>query len=1248
MSTTVNFDLSSTLLSELTAGGSGNGVYAYAVAFSGSTLTTYATLVNSGVVDTTSISLPNGSGGSATFSSGTIYVLIEQAGAGNPSAITPSSLVLGDITPANAQASNYSYQLFEATLANTTFDQGDISALNTFGFTSQFQVVFADNTTQSVGFRASGASIFSTLSGLNSQNVQNYNPNSFANPAQLAIGPATAGNQGFPSTDWQAYVDALKTNQTVLNDIQIVTTFNGGAAVQGVASPAMLSEYGVQYVAQDSYGSDYFWLVPNTQNGATNTDWIRIPASQLMANIYAQTGTLEVHQGGKDGPVVVYSSFTPNNADGTVARDFVAGFDAGYWGGSGSSPNPLVTQAIDLNHNSNWNINYAYNATLNPGVVSYSNVLGTGAGTQGGNDRFYDPWAQTFLANSNAYGYSYSDLVSAGGVNPQITLWDPTLGTNVATINISLFDATETPPAGGFQTSPTGYVAPTSGSYSPNLTLSTNQIGFSFNFSVGGSGGYSLTNFAPNANTPVYFKFYAPGSAQAGEDGFVSLQVTSASNGDWYYYNLSQSGSTWSLTATNPSGLNGFFNISNVPVTADGSTSWYQLVFGDQGDQTIYNFYASSDATTHAFTNMVVDHGAQVTYGTGANPLTAPSINFAPGGAVTYDVTTLSPPTPGGDVGGDGYGDLVFQSANTSQLQAWTMNGLSVVSTGAIGTAPGLSWRLGAVADVNHDGRADTIFQNSLSGQIAAWALNGLTLIDSGVVASNPTTGLKLKSTGDLNGDGNADILFQDIASGAVTSWQMSGLTVASSGVIATPGINWQVEATGDVNGDGRSDIILQDTSTGAVAIWEMNGLSIIRAAVVATPGAVWQVKGSGHFNADGYADLVLQNSATGDVAMWEMNGLTIQSSGVLPYHPGTDWQVRQVTDLNADGYTDIVLQNVTTSAVAGWEMNGLTATSTGLISPASGFDWQLFGGAPPTHGDFNGDGHGDLVFQSSASGDLLAWEMNGADIATFSVLAASPGLTWQMGAVGDVNHDGRADLAFQDSGTGQLAVWEMGALQVLDSGVLPTSLSAGSLLKTAGDLNGDGNADLILQTATSGAVTVVEMNGLSVLASGVVATPGAAWQAQTSADVNGDGKADIILQNSTTGDVAIWEMNGLTIASAGVVPASPGVAWQIKGAGDVNADGYADLVFQNSSTGQVAVWEMNGTSILAAAVLPGNPTTAWQVHQISDLTGDGFADIVFQNASTSAVAEWQMNGLSVTSAAVISQTPGMEWHLFA
>jgi hypothetical protein len=641
MTTNVNFALSQTLQQTLTNAGA--NTYAYAFAFGASSpggtvgLVDYVTLVDAGAVQ----SSPSLSVSSPGFYSGAIYVVIQQNGDGTlPTQITD----IADIATLS-QSQNYSYQLYEMTLSGSSEDQGDISALNTFGMTSTFEVVYQSGS-ETRGFNSTALEIFNKFPNA----VADYTGNNFPNPQMLATGPATANNQApWAGSDWTSYVDALKSpeNQAVLSDIEIVYAFQ---------ATGTLSHYTLEYVAQDKYGEDYFWLVPDTSYGANNTDWIQITAQELAQNIYVQTGQLTYYAGGKDAQPQQYSSFTPNNADGGVAMVLVAGFDAGFWGGVGTSPNELVTDSVNFSKFYNWNVNYAYDAILLEGVgtATYDNALLWYGGGQ-----FYDPWAQQFVANSNAYGYSYSDLVSLGGVNPQVSMYDPAAGANVQTVNITLYDTGETPT--GFQKSNGGYIAPTasSGSYEASLTPTTNQMNFAFNFAVGS------TIYAPNIETPIKLRIYAPGSAQAGTDGFIVLDVTGTggANGVWAYYTVINNAGTLSLQFDNTTGANGagIFNIANLPATTDGSPSWYQLVFSEGDSQSVYNIYAETDASTGAFTNVVVDHGVGVTETTSTNY----GLNFAPGGQMLYDIATFAaPPTsdpnaPGAIIFGSHSSDMV-------------------------------------------------------------------------------------------------------------------------------------------------------------------------------------------------------------------------------------------------------------------------------------------------------------------------------------------------------------------------------------------------------------------------------------------------------------------------------------------------------------------------------------------------------------------------------------------------------------
>ena len=632
MATTMNFALSKKLLGNLTDGGSGNGVFAYAFAFEGANLIKggAVALVENGVAKASpKIALTTAS--DETFTSGKVYVVIQQTGAGGSSDLLKTIKKVGDINPIDSEHRNYRFDLVEATLSKSASDVADISDIDQFGSTMTLAVSYK-NGTDTRGYAISGAKIDAAIAAVSPKDIQDqfFGP---PKPSYPGIKPTAdkpldelrdavmPGNNfspnPIPGNDWTKYVGAFK---AWASKVEIVTTFNGSPLQpQGV-----LADYNVQY----DKATNSFWLIPDTTQGGTSTDYINIPTQDLIDNIYLQTGKLHVHAGSKTGHLTVYDSFTPNNAAGSVAKYFVAGFDAGFWGATGHSVNPKDKSTLDLSETWNWNANYAYNAILDP-TVGYSNALGTGAGKAGGQNRFYDPYAAVIFKNSNAYGYSYTDLISGGGgINPAISLWDEATKANVQNVKITLFDLSEKP-SSGFKTGNTGYMAPTGTDYQPATTPSHNQLQFTFSFSVGGK------LMAPSDQTPIAFRFYAPHDPQAGADGFVALRLAQH---DWYYYMLSGTPGHWTLKPGNAAGQAGFFAIQDVPITAKGGPAWYQLSYGDERAHSTYNIYAT--AKGGVFQTVVADHGVEVTKFAANNF----GLNFAPGGAMTYDPATFKPP----------------------------------------------------------------------------------------------------------------------------------------------------------------------------------------------------------------------------------------------------------------------------------------------------------------------------------------------------------------------------------------------------------------------------------------------------------------------------------------------------------------------------------------------------------------------------------------------------------------------------
>jgi len=79
--------------------------------------------------------------------------------------------------------------------------------------------------------------------------------------------------------------------------------------------------------------------------------------------------------------------------------------------------------------------------------------------------------------------------------------------------------------------------------------------------------------------------------------------------------------------------------------------------------------------------------------------------------------------------------------------------------------------------------------------------------------------------------------------------------------------------------------------------------------------------------------------------------------------------------------------------------------------------------------GDFNGDGHADVLWFSANSGQLSEWLLDGQ-----GNVIATPTLSWTCGpdcypewqivGVGDFNGDGHADVLWFNANTGILTEW--------------------------------------------------------------------------------------------------------------------------------------------------------------------------------------------------------------------------------
>ena len=328
--------------------------------------------------------------------------------------------------------------------------------------------------------------------------------------------------------------------------------------------------------------------------------------------------------------------------------------------------------------------------------------------------------------------------------------------------------------------------------------------------------------------------------------------------------------------------------------------------------------------------------------------------------------------------------------------------------------------------DTNGDGVAD--FTIDLTGHLT------LTIGDfsAGVVLSSipgPIT-----SAADFNGDGRSDILWRN-DDGGLAIWTMTGANGAQinsgNSITTTPDSSWHIQANADFNGDSSGDVLWQNDN-GMLAVWTMGGGAA--GDQIQTGGAIGSVldshthvQGTGDFNADGKSDILLRNDS-GIITVWTMGGTagtTIQTQNTIAASPDAHWKIQGLGDFNGDGHSDILWRNDTSGTLAVWTMGGTDGTqilSGDQIGSVPDKSWHVRGVA-----DFNGDGHSDILWRND-NGTLAVWTMGGTSgnqIETGNQIGSSPDSSWKVADTGDYNGDGTADILWRNN-NGTLAVWTM------------------------------------------------------------------------------------------------------------------------------------------------------------------------------------------------------------------------------
>jgi hypothetical protein len=279
----------------------------------------------------------------------------------------------------------------------------------------------------------------------------------------------------------------------------------------------------------------------------------------------------------------------------------------------------------------------------------------------------------------------------------------------------------------------------------------------------------------------------------------------------------------------------------------------------------------------------------------------------------TFTAATSSPSSAvANDFNGDGYGDILLQSAG-GQIEYANMANGSFQNIVSVTTMPG--WNVVGQGNISGGADSDIVIQNG-SQMYYVDLVNGA--FSQFVSIGNPT-GYVVVGVGDIADDHFADVVIQNPTTDEVGYANMNNGVFNNWFSVADP-VGWKAVAVADINDDGHADIVIQNKTTGEVGYANMSSGTLHGFVSLGEPVG-YNVVGAGDVNGLGDADVVVQNPTNGSIGYANMiNGAV---SGWFSIGDPAGWSVIAVEDILGNGFDDIVIENNSTDQIAYANMTG-------------------------------------------------------------------------------------------------------------------------------------------------------------------------------------------------------------------------------------------------------------------------------------------------------------------------------------
>ncbi|MEP9364216.1 FG-GAP-like repeat-containing protein [Nocardioides sp. CN2-186] len=380
----------------------------------------------------------------------------------------------------------------------------------------------------------------------------------------------------------------------------------------------------------------------------------------------------------------------------------------------------------------------------------------------------------------------------------------------------------------------------------------------------------------------------------------------------------------------------------------------------------------------------------------------------AASGLADSDTTVVSP-----DLTGDGIDDLLVSAADgTAQIRPGTGSGTFGDAQKKVLTSLAGHDLVTAVGDLNGDGRNDLVARAAGTGRLDAYLGRKKTGFKVKHLANVWGDYNLLVGAGDLDGDGRADLLARDPSG---TLWLHPGKGNGTFTARVQVAGSWKGYSTitgyGDFDGDGHSDLFVRSADTGYAAVIPSHGDGTFGHALGPLTGfaKVGKVVGAAQVAGDATPDVVVRGSA-GRVVVLTNKGTTEMHS---PIDTGVTIAganaVFNAGDWDRDGHGDMITRNAADGALYLRRGDGQ-----GHFGPATKIGTGFKGvGLLAAVGDMTGDGWPDLMGQPKGAA-IRIYPGNGMSGLKTSYVAHGAIDAGKQVAVGRWNADGAPDSLFR------------------------------------------------------------------------------------------------------------------------------------------------------------------------------------------------------------------------------------------